>query len=133
MPKILLIDDDPDFIESSKIVLASSGYEIISALNGEEGLEKIASEKPDLVVLDIMMTTEFEGFEVARKIREDMKLHDLPIIILSSIHEAKKVPYRFAPDDTWLPVDLWLDKPVDPDVLLEKVKTALGDMPQLPG
>ncbi|MDP8222671.1 MAG: response regulator [Candidatus Lernaella stagnicola] len=133
MPKILLIDDDPDFIAAHSAILSGHGYEVISAYDGEEGLAKIQSEKPDLVVLDVMMSTEYEGFDVARKIREDLKLRDLPIIILSSIHEEKKVPYRFAPDDTWLPVDLWLDKPAEPAAFIEKVQQALGTMPQQPG
>jgi len=133
MAKILIIDDDPDFIETYTIILKGGDYEVISALNGEEGLAKIQEEKPDLVVLDVMMSTEYEGFDVARKIREDLNLRKLPILMISSIHSVKEVPYRFAPDDTYLPVDLWMDKPVDPAAFLEKVQKALGDMPQQAG
>ena len=133
MAKILIIDDDPDLVETYSTILTTNGYEVSSAPNGEEGLVKIKNDKPDMVVLDVMMNTDYEGFEVARKIREDMKLLKLPIIIISSIHEVKKVPYRFGPDETYLPVDIWLDKPVEPDVFLEKIRTALSDMPQQAG
>ena len=133
MAKILIIDDDPDLIDTYSIILTNNGYEVLSALNGEEGLVKIKNDKPDLIVLDVMMNTDYEGFEVARKIREDMKLLKLPIIMLSGIHEVKKMRYRFAPDETYLPVDIWLDKPVEPDIFLEIIRTTLSDMPQQTG
>ncbi len=133
MPKILLVDDDPDCIEVYKSALSGTAYEIATANNGAEALAKVVAEKPDLVVLDVMMDTEYEGFDVARQIREELKLTDLPIIILSSIHDTKEVPYRFAPDETWLPVDLWLDKPIEPKAFLGQVKAALGETEQQPG
>lgn len=133
MAKILLIDDDPDFIETYTVILEKNGYEVLSAFSGADGLAKIRQDVPDLVLLDVMMSTEYEGFEVAKKVREEMNLRDLPIVILSSIHAEKQVPYRFAPNDTYLPVDFWLDKPVEPNALLDVVRKALGDMPSQPG
>ncbi len=130
MAKILLIDDDPDFILVHSQILIAEGFEVVTAEDGNEGLAKLKAETPDLVILDVMMTTETEGFEVARKIREELYLVKLPIIMLSSFHEVKKVPYRIAPNNTWLPVDLWLDKPIKPAAFIEKVRAALSETPQ---
>ena len=126
MTKILIIDDDPDFQSITRQVLTSSGFDVRSALNPEEGLDKVRSEKPDLVILDVLMPSEYEGFDVARKIREELKLIDLPILMLSAVHDVKKVPYRFAPDEVYLPVDIFLDKPVAPKFLVQKIREALG-------
>ena len=127
MKRILTIDDDPDFQEALRISLEAEGFAVCSAYTPGEGLEKVESEKPDLVILDVLMPTDYEGFEVARKIREDLGLRDLPVLILSAVHQEKKVPYRFAPDQTWIPVDVFLDKPVNPEVLVEKIQQLLGD------
>ncbi len=126
MTKILVIDDDKDLQETTRLVLEKNGFEVISAYNPEEGLQKVQSENPDLVILDVLMPSDFEGFEVARTIREELKLLKLPIIILTAVHGKKKVPYRFAPHEQWLPVDYFFDKPVRPDVLVAKVKEFLN-------
>ena len=126
MPKILVIDDDKDFQETTRIVLEKNDFQVVSAYDPDEGLQKVQSEAPDLVILDVMMPSGFEGFDVARKIREELKLLKLPIVLLTAVHGAKKVPYRFAPDEQWLPVDYFYDKPVAPDVLVSKVKEYLN-------
>ena len=129
MLKILIIDDDKDLQESIRLVLESNNFEAVSAYNPEEGIDKIQTEKPDLVILDVLMPNNFEGFDVARKVREDLKLMKLPIIMLTAVHNVKKVPYRFAPDEEWLPVDYFFDKPVKPDVLLLKIREVLNIHP----
>jgi len=126
MLKILVIDDDKDLQETIRLVLEKNGFEVISAYNPEEGLQKVQSENPDLVILDVLMPSDFEGFEVARTIREELKLLKLPIILLTAVHVEKKVPYRFAPHEQWLPVDFFFDKPVRSDVLVAKVKEFLN-------
>jgi len=127
MLKILLIDDDLDCIEPLKIVLTSEGFGVETALSPQEGIEKVKQTNPDLVVLDVMMPNDYEGFEVAKHIRENLGLKKLPILILSNVHNVKKVPYRFAPDKDFLPVDVFIDKPVDPDILLDMVNKLLGE------
>ncbi len=127
MLKILLIDDDLDCIEPLKIVLTSEGFGVETALSPQEGIEKVKQTNPDLVVLDVMMPNDYEGFEVAKHIRENLGLKELPILILSNVHNVKKVPYRFAPDKDFLPVDVFIDKPVDPDILLDTVNKLLGE------
>jgi two-component system alkaline phosphatase synthesis response regulator PhoP len=126
MPKILVIDDDRDMQEMTRIVLERNGFEVVSAYDPEDGLQKVQSESPDLVLLDVLMPSDFEGFEVARKIREELKLLKLPIILLTAVHGEKKVPYRFGPEEQWLPVDFFFDKPVPPDVLVAKIKELLN-------
>lgn len=126
MPKILVIDDDKDFQETTRIVLEKSGFQVISAYDPEEALRKVQEDTPDLVILDVMMPRDFEGFEVARKIREELKLVELPIVLLTAVHGTKKVPYRFAPHEQWLPVDYFYDKPLAPGVLVAKVREYLN-------
>ena len=126
MAKILIVDDEEDIHQAYGMILEANGFEVCSAYDAEEGIEKIRSEKPDLVVLDVLMPRDYEGFEVALKVREELKLRELPILMLSAVHEVKKVPYRFAPDDAYLPVDFFLDKPVEPKDLVEKIREMLG-------
>lgn len=135
MAKVLVIDDDPDFLDATRIMLEKGQFEVEVASNADEGLAKVKSTSPDLVVLDVMMPNDYEGFEVARAIREELKLTKLPLVILSAIHERKQVPYRFAADATYLPVDVFLDKPVDTARLVDTVKELLGQQriePELP-
>ena len=126
MPKILIIDDDSGFQDACRLILENNNFSVVAAYNPEEGIEKTRSEKPDLVILDVMMPSGFEGFDVAVKIREELKLVELPIIILTAVHDVKKVPYRFAPDSNYLPVDYFYDKPVTPDMLIKKIKEVLN-------
>ena len=126
MPKILVIDDDRDFQETTRIVLEKNDFDVVSAYNPQEGLQKVKSENPDLLILDVLMPSNFEGFELARKVREELKLLKLPIVLLTAVHGEKKVPYRFAPHEQWLPVDYFFDKPVAPEVLVGKIKELLN-------
>ena len=127
MAKILAIDDDQDLLDAVRLMLEKAHFEVEVALTPEQGIEKVKSVAPDLVILDVMMPSGYEGFAVARTIREDLKMRDLPIVILSCVHEEKQVPYRFAPDETYLPVDVFLDKPIDMDRLVATVREVLGE------
>ena len=124
MHKILVIDDDPDFQVAMQMVLEKNAFQVISAYNADEGIQKVRSEKPDLIILDVLMPQDYEGFDVARKIREDLKMRELPIILLSAVHTVKKVPYRFAPHE-----DYFFDKPVESQVLVSKIKELLNISP----
>jgi CheY-like chemotaxis protein len=126
MAKVLVIDDDPDFVDAVRMMFEKSGFEVEAAFTPSEGLDKVEATAPDLVVLDVMMPSDYEGFTVARAIREELAKPKLPLIILSAVHERKQVPYRFAPDETYLPVDVFLDKPVDTARLLEAARKLLG-------
>ncbi|HID89330.1 MAG TPA: response regulator, partial [Anaerolineae bacterium] len=96
---------------------------------GEEGLQKVKEIEPDLIILDVMMETTTAGFQVSLQLRspdpnsEYAPYRDIPILILTAIHTTTSL--RFGPDEAYLPVDDFVDKPVDPDVLLQKVRTLL--------
>jgi CheY-like chemotaxis protein len=132
MAKVLIIDDDPDFVLAVRMPLEAHGFEVDEAATAEEGIEKVLGVRPDLVILDVMMPTGYEGFEVARTLREEHGLKDLPIVILTSLHGKRRVPYRFAPDETYLPVDMFLDKPIEPEALVETVNELLGERREEP-
>jgi CheY-like chemotaxis protein len=122
--RVLLVDDDPDFVEANSIVLEASGFEVLSASSGAEGLRRVGEEKPDLVVLDVMMENTDEGFAVARAIRRTLK-SNVPIIMLTSV--GKVTGYDFKPEEhpDFFPVDAWLEKPVPPTVLVSKIRELL--------
>ena len=120
--KILLIDDDVDFVYLNKVFLESKGYQVIISYNGEEGIKKARETKPDLVILDVMMSRMTEGFDIARKLRADDDLNDIPIIMLTAIRKREKLPWTFEPDDTWLPVNRFLEKPISLEKLLEEIE-----------
>ena len=120
--RILLVDDDADITASSAAVLEAEGYEVHSAQDGASGIEKAKSIKPDLMILDVMMAHDTEGFDVSRDVAKIPELKDMPVILLTGIREAKNLPFGFEPDKAWLPVKVVLEKPVDPAKLIEEVK-----------
>jgi two-component system alkaline phosphatase synthesis response regulator PhoP len=130
MAKILIIDDDPDMVLAARLCLEEAGHQVIEAKNGAEGLEKVKAEEPDLIILDVMMDTTTEGFQLALKLRsrdpksEFAQYIDIPILMLTAIHTT--TPLRFGPDDDYLPVDDFIDKPIDPDQLVSKVEELLN-------
>lgn len=122
--KILLIDDDADLIMANTAVLTNKGYQVISAYSGKEGLKKALAESPDLIVLDVMMTTHSEGFDVSRELRKATATKNTPIIMVTSVNTT--VPFKFEPDATYLPVNIFLEKPVAPADLLLQIETILA-------
>ena len=121
--KILLVDDDPVFVEATKIVLESK-YQVITAHDGEEGLEKARQQKPDLILLDVIMPAK-DGFYVCKQLKKDAKLASIPVIMLTSFAQHK--------GETDIPVDAgleleaegYIDKPISPEALLKQVKSML--------
>lgn len=127
MAKILIIDDDADIVEAMKIVLESRKHQVATAGSGEEGLRKLKTNKPDLIILDVMMETGDSGFEVARSIKKDTAYKNVPILMLTAIKEKTGLDFgKEAGDETWLPVNDYMDKPLKPDELLRKVEALLG-------
>ena len=125
MAKILIIDDDPDFVEAMKIILESDGYDVDAAYDGDEALLKIRNELPDLILLDIMMRSKSEGFSLARIIKQDESLKRIPIIAVSAV--TKETGFKFNPDidQDFFPVDEYLEKPIESEKLLEVVSKIL--------
>lgn len=132
MPKILIIDDDGDFVLAMEFILKNHGYVVEKAFTPEEGINKVLATRPDLVILDVIMVTGYEGFEVAREIREKHGRLELPILMLSNVHSVKQVPYRFSPDKDYLPVDVFLDKPPDLEEVVDTIKDVLGERRENP-
>ncbi|MEA3287745.1 MAG: response regulator [Candidatus Marinimicrobia bacterium] len=124
--KVLIIDDDFDLVEVMRITLEAAGFEVIDAQDGEKGLEMIRAETPDLVLLDVMMSSMDEGFHVAYKIREESAIKDTPVVMLTAV--GNQTGFQFDPgkDADFLPVDAFLEKPVNPkklvDVVLQNIK-----------
>jgi DNA-binding response OmpR family regulator len=126
MSKILIIDDDNDFTEATKVILESRNYEVISADNTKEGLLLLESENPDLLILDIMMENKAAGIIISRQLRKNPKFRNLPILILSGIREQTGFFFPGeSKSDTFLPVNEFLEKPPLPEILLEKVENLL--------
>ncbi len=125
MAKILIIDDDASFTEAQSMLLEARGYQVISAENGTIGFDKAKKEKPDLILLDVMMTTKTEGFNLARSLRDSTETKTIPIIMVTGIRRDMNLPFGFEKDESFLPVNHVLEKPVKPDVLLNAVEEAL--------
>jgi two-component system, OmpR family, alkaline phosphatase synthesis response regulator PhoP len=120
MVKILVVDDDPDFVLNSRNILEAEGYEVIDACNGSQALPLMRRERPDLILLDVMMSTTLEGLEVCREVRSDPDLQDVPIIMISSIASSEYAS-EF-PEDELIPIDTWMPKPVEPAALLRAIR-----------
>lgn len=127
--KILIIDDDDDLVLAMRLPLQAAGYKVSRAANGEEGLEKVKEVKPDLIILDVMMDSTTAGFQVSLALRspdphsEYKAFSKIPILMLTAIHTTTSM--RFGPDQEYLPVDAFLEKPIEPSKLLEQVRKHL--------
>ena len=119
--KVLMIDDDPEFVEAISNLLDAKGYDVHTASNGRDGVAKAKAENPDIILLDVMMATKDEGFNVARELHESETLRSIPIVIMTGIRREMNLPFAFEPDETWLPVKRVLEKPVKPEVLLSAI------------
>jgi CheY-like chemotaxis protein len=124
MAKVLVVDDDPDFVKVTSKVLASAGHEVVSAGNGAKALQAMRQDPPDVVLLDIMMSYILDGLDVSREMAEDPALKEIPVIMVTSLTGVKGS--GMFPTDEYVPVDEWLSKPVDPETLLARVNGALA-------
>ena len=124
MAKVLVVDDDPDFVKVTTKVLETAGYEVVSAANGAKALQSMRQEPPDVVLLDIMMSYILDGLDVSREMAEDPELKDIPVIMVTSLTGVKGT--GAFPTDEYVPVNEWLAKPVDPETMLARVDEALA-------
>ncbi len=124
--KLLVIDDDPDFVDGIKSILVGADYEVDVAYNPKTGLQALQARSYDLLLLDIMMGRGAEGVMIARKIRKDPKLRDLPVLIITGIREQIAFLFPGGPmHPHFVPVDELVEKPVEPKLLLERVSALL--------
>lgn len=131
---ILMIDDDRDLVQSIRIVLESKNYTVRTAFNGKEGYAKIQEKTPNLIILDVMMATDTEGFDLAYKLRNDPKYEGIPIIMVtafpSKMVEEGPEKFQHILGESW-PVSQFIEKPIDPELLLSSVENILRDMRQV--
>ena len=125
--QLLIIDDDPDYVEGIKSTLVKAGYAVDVAYNPKDGFAALESKKYDLLLLDIMMGRGAEGVMVARKINKDPVLREIPVLIITGIREQMAFLFPGQPiHPRFLPTDELLEKPVEPSLLLEKVSHLLS-------
>ena len=122
--KILLVDDDEDFVEATKLVLESKPYEVIVAHDGDEGLAKARKEKPDLIILDIIMPVK-DGFSAAEQLKKDSELKKIPVIMLTSFSVKGGETSLSVSQGFTLDTEDYVDKPVSPQELLKRVERLL--------
>ncbi|MFN2290333.1 MAG: PleD family two-component system response regulator [Anaerolineae bacterium] len=123
MAKVLVVDDDPDFVKVTTKVLERAGHDVVTAANGAKALQVMRKENPDVVLLDIMMSYILDGLDVSREMADDPKLKQIPVIMVTSLTGVKGS--GIFPTDEYVPVDEWLSKPVEPDALIQRVDQAL--------
>jgi len=132
MGKILIIDDDPDISEAMRLILETADHEVAEARDGQSGLAKVKEFNPDLIILDVMMESDSAGFHVAYQLRsadpnsEYAPYAKVPILMITAIGTQKGMAFSPETDADFLPVDDFVEKPVRPDDLLNKVKKLLA-------
>jgi CheY-like chemotaxis protein len=124
---ILIIDDDADLVEIIRTVLEQNGYTVLAASNGTEGLTKVETQRPDLIILDVMMDTVTEGFQVSYKLKNNPKLKDIPILMLTSVSQHTGYKFSKEKDEDFIAADEFCEKPIQPKDLLAKIGRLLGN------
>jgi len=124
--QLLIIDDDPDFVDGIRSILATADYDVDAAYNPKDGLDALQKKDYDLLLLDIMMGRGAEGIMIARRLRKDPKLREMPVLIITGIREQLAFLFPGQPvHPGFVEVDELVEKPVEPQVLLDKVSTLL--------
>ena len=123
MATILVVDDDPDFVEATRIVLEKEGHTVVSAADGSEALDKVVRGTPDLIILDVIMSTVLDGLSVSQELGEHPEYRNIPIIMITSIANTDYA--ELFPTDEYVHLDTFLVKPVAPDRLVKEVNRLL--------
>lgn len=123
MATILIVDDDADFVQTTRLVLRQAGHEVISAPDGDSGVELAGTNPPALIIADVMMSTVLDGLDLARRLHDNPQTRDVPILMISSI--ASSPMAGMFPTDEYLPISAWLSKPVAPKDLIRQVTELL--------
>ena len=127
-PLILLVDDDEDFLDINRQILASKGHRVVCCTNPQDAWERMAQEKPALVITDLMMNHLDSGFSLSKQIKQDPRFADVPVIIATAVTSQVGLDFRpRTPEDlATMNVDAYFDKPIAPQALLAKVAELLG-------
>lgn len=124
MAKILIVDDDPDFVEMTRLILERAGHQVLDATSGDEGFARAKQEKPDLIILDVIMDTVLDGVSTSQRIHDDPELRALPIIMVTSIANTDYA--ELFPTDEYIHIDAFMSKPITPATLLRQVDRLLA-------
>lgn len=124
MAKILVVDDDPDFVSVLRTILTADGHEISTAASGDQAMKVMKKNKPDLVLLDMMMSYVLDGLDVSRRIAQDPNLKGMPVLLVTSLTATPEA--GLFPTDEDVPVDGWISKPVDPVKLKAQIARLLA-------
>ena len=124
--KILLVDDDVDFIDVNKAVLENHGFEVVPAFSGREGLGKVRFEQPDLIVLDLMLERHDTGFAFAKAVKADPVYKKIPILLLTSVSGRTGYDFSQEQDGYWMKTDSYANKPLAPEELVKRVEEILS-------
>jgi CheY-like chemotaxis protein len=123
--KILVVDDDIDVLESRKIVLEHNNYGVETATNITVAQEILEKEKIDLILLDVMMEKDSDGFVFAQNVKADERFKDIPIILATAVNQRTKFKFDIEKDGDFLPVEKFMEKPIDPDDLIVAIRGLL--------
>ena len=123
--KIAIIDDNTDYLFSTETFLSRNGFKVFTAEDGKTGMDLIKKEKPDLILLDVMMESLFSGFEVCRQLKSDPELKKIPVIGISGMADEINVKFNGTRDSEYFNPDLFFEKPVNKEMLLSKIKELL--------
>jgi CheY-like chemotaxis protein len=123
MAKILVVDDDPDFVRATTIILEKYNHEVITATSGDSGYQRARTEKPDLVILDVIMDTILDGLSVSQRMHDDPDVKDIPIIMVTSIANTDYA--ELFPTDEFIHISAFLSKPISADQLMRQVNKNL--------
>jgi two-component system, OmpR family, alkaline phosphatase synthesis response regulator PhoP len=124
--KILLVNDDPDFIDLNKTILENNGFEVAVASAGREVMDKVRFEQPDLIVLDLMMEKHDTGFTIAKTLRADPIYKNMPVLMLSDALSNTGADFSQELDGYWMKTDDYANKPVTPEELVERINKLLA-------
>lgn len=126
MSKIMMIDDDPDMIDSIKLILEANDYTVVAKMDTDNLIAEIEAENPDIILLDIVFPEDAQaGFKAARDIAQQENLKNIPVLILSAVNQLTNLGFSFTENDIstdFMPVSGFIEKPVEPTALLEKIK-----------
>ncbi len=123
MAKILIVDDDPDFVAATRVVLEKEGHQVIHASSGNEGYARAKVERPDLMILDVIMDSVLDGVSTSERMHDDPGLRDLPIIMVTSIANTDYA--ELFPTDDYIHINAFLSKPITPQQLIRQVNRLL--------
>ncbi len=124
MAKILVVDDDPDFQDATRIVLEKEGHTVISAMSGDEGYQRAKEERPDLVILDVMMDSVLDGLSASRQMYDDADVRAIPIIMVTSIANTDYA--ELFPTDEYIHIKAFMSKPIKPAKLIKRINKLLA-------